>query len=190
MNENMCSNSPEQKHRGGQPGNQNACTHGFYSKAVPPELRQKLQEAETVLGLDAEIALLRAKISAASEDPSQSTFLLSGISLLSRLLRTRERLDSHKSKNMEQAAAGPKIKPNEWPYFTKYVRLWVGGSSSVNFHGTNEPVFAYFEPVRTRGGSISRLSLCVTALLMLESFRWVTKDIGPGDSSQIVCLLS
>jgi hypothetical protein len=181
---------------GGNPGT-NACTHGFYSKAVPPELRQKLQEAETVLGLDAEIALLRAKISAAVEHSDgnrngthQSTFLLSGISLLSRLLRTRERLDSHKSKNMEQAAAGPKIKPNEWPYFTKYVRLWVGGSSSVNFHGTNEPVFAYFEPVRTRGGSISRLSLCVTALLMLESFRWVTKDIGPGDSSQIVCLLS
>ena len=93
----------EKLHRGGQPGNQNASTHGFYSKAVPPELRQKLLEAETVQGLDGEIALLRARISTASEDPSQSTFLLSGISLLSRLLRTREKLAPQDGKRIDQA---------------------------------------------------------------------------------------
>ncbi|MDO8578772.1 MAG: hypothetical protein Q7R50_06290 [Dehalococcoidales bacterium] len=93
------------RNRGGQPGNQNARTHGFYSKSATPEQQQNMSIAAGMEGLDEEIALLRAKISAATEDPSQSNFLLSGISLLSRLLRTREKLGSQQSKGLEQAIA-------------------------------------------------------------------------------------
>ncbi|MDO8578243.1 MAG: hypothetical protein Q7R50_03590, partial [Dehalococcoidales bacterium] len=56
-----------------------------------------------VEGLDQEIALLRARISAAAEDPAQSSFLLSSISLLSRLLGTREKLGYQKSNSMQDA---------------------------------------------------------------------------------------
>ena len=56
------------RHRGGQPGNHNARTSGFYSKAVPPERRQTLREADEVEGLDQEIALLRSKIALAGEN--------------------------------------------------------------------------------------------------------------------------
>ncbi len=95
----------KERSRGGQPGNQNARTHGFYSKSATPEQQQNMSIAAGMEGLDEEIALLRAKISAAAEDPSQSNFLLSGISLLSRLLRTREKLGSQQSKGLEQAIA-------------------------------------------------------------------------------------
>jgi len=64
-----------------------------------------MSNAAGVEGLDEEIALFRAKISAATQDPSQSNFLLSGISLLSRLLRTREKLGYKKRMGLEEAVA-------------------------------------------------------------------------------------
>ncbi len=91
------------RQRGGQPGNQNARTHGFYSKYLPPEVQDELDNAVTVEGLDEEILLLRAKIAVAAKDPAQSAFLLSGISLLSRLLRTREKLGYSKQGGLQQA---------------------------------------------------------------------------------------
>ena len=58
--------------RGGQSGNRNARTHGFYSEALTPEERLALQKAEDIRGLQPEIALLRVKlmeIIAHSTDP-------------------------------------------------------------------------------------------------------------------------
>ncbi|MDO8579154.1 MAG: hypothetical protein Q7R50_08285 [Dehalococcoidales bacterium] len=101
--EKPCPELIRRRQRGGQPGNQNARTHGFYSKSATPEEQQKMSIAAEMEGLDEEIALLRAKISAATEDPSQSNFLLFAISLLSRLLRTREKLGYQKSKGLDQA---------------------------------------------------------------------------------------
>ena len=89
------------RHRGGQPGNQNARTHGFYSRAVPPELQEKLKEAGTIKGLDQEIALLRSKIAIFSENSDDPLPLYRGIALLSRLLSTRKKL-CYDDEDMEQ----------------------------------------------------------------------------------------
>ncbi|MDO8716921.1 MAG: hypothetical protein Q7J73_08995, partial [Dehalococcoidales bacterium] len=80
------------RHRGGQPGNHNARTNGFYSKAVPPERRHKLDDAAEVRGLDQEIALLRSKIAIAGENSEDYQVLVPGINLLSRLLNTSHKL--------------------------------------------------------------------------------------------------
>ncbi len=91
------------RHRGGQPGNQNGRTHGFYSKTVPPGRRQTLREADEVEGLDQEIALLRSKIALAGEKSDDYHDLLPGISLLSRLLCTRYKLGYKKLDKNEKA---------------------------------------------------------------------------------------
>ena len=91
------------RQRGGQPGNQNARTHGFYSKAVPPERQQTLNDADKVEGLDQEIALLRSKIALAGENSDDYHELVPGISLLSRLLHTRYKLGYNKYDKNEGA---------------------------------------------------------------------------------------
>lgn len=82
----------QKRKRGGQPGNQNGRTHGFYSKAVNPEHRKKLRTAADIKGLDQEIALLRLKINDAARDSLDYRVLIPGLSLLSRLLQTRHNL--------------------------------------------------------------------------------------------------
>ena len=82
----------DKRHRGGQPGNHNARTSGFYSKAVPPERLHKLEDAAEVRGLDQEIALLRSKIAIAGENSEDYQVLVPGINLLSRLLNTSHKL--------------------------------------------------------------------------------------------------
>jgi hypothetical protein len=47
--------------RGGQPGNKNALSHGFYSKYFKPEETKRLYDQETT-DLSAEINLLRVSI--------------------------------------------------------------------------------------------------------------------------------
>ena len=93
----------QKKTTGGQPGNQNARTHGFYSRSVSPEDRKKLRAAADMKGLDQEIALLRAKISTFSEDPEHYRLILPGIALLSRLLLARQKLGYDKQDGLLEA---------------------------------------------------------------------------------------
>ena len=53
---------PSRRNRGGQPGNQNARSHGFYSPALSTREQDALQEASDLKDLRPEIALLRVKI--------------------------------------------------------------------------------------------------------------------------------
>ena len=46
---------------GGQPGNHNAFKHGFYSKVLEPDEKRELKWADSVDGLDQEIAIIRIK---------------------------------------------------------------------------------------------------------------------------------
>ena len=46
---------------GGQPGNQNARRHGFYSKVLSSHEKRELEHAAGVDGLDEEIAIMRIK---------------------------------------------------------------------------------------------------------------------------------
>ena len=93
----------QKKPSGGQPGNQNARTHGFYSHSVNPKHRKKLRAAADMKGLDQEIALLRAKISDFSEDPEYYRLILPGIALLSRLLLARQKLGYDKQDGLLEA---------------------------------------------------------------------------------------
>ena len=93
----------QRKPTGGQPGNQNARTHGFYSKSVSRKDRRKLRVAADIKGLDQEIALLRTQISNFSEDPDHHRLILPGIALLSRLLLARQKLGYDKEEGLLQA---------------------------------------------------------------------------------------
>jgi len=58
------------RREGGQPGNQNARVHGFYSKRAPVYRQDVIDEAAELQGLDAEISFLRSCIEYVSEmDP-------------------------------------------------------------------------------------------------------------------------
>ena len=50
------------RHKGGQPGNRNARTHGYYSQTMLPEDPSHIFSASRLPGLDAEIALLRCRL--------------------------------------------------------------------------------------------------------------------------------
>lgn len=95
----------QKKPSGGQPGNQNARTHGFYSKSVKPEDRKKLRIAADMKGLDQEIALLRSKISNFAEDPEYYRLILPGTALLSRLLLARQKLGYDREAGLLDAVA-------------------------------------------------------------------------------------
>jgi len=62
--------------QGGQPGNQNARIHGFYSKVLDAEEKRDYEEARNIQGLDEEIALLRAKIASIMRHDGQNFKLL------------------------------------------------------------------------------------------------------------------
>jgi len=80
------------RHRGGQPGNQNARKHGFYSELLTPGQERALG-AFGRDGLDREIALLRIKIqSLLANDPDNVGVLATGLSSLALLLRTKQLL--------------------------------------------------------------------------------------------------
>lgn len=68
-----------QRKTGGQPGNQNARKHGFYSKVLTHNEKCKLKYASGVDGLDQEIAVLRIKFSSLlSRDGENLRLIFSG----------------------------------------------------------------------------------------------------------------
>jgi len=78
---------------GGQPGNHNALKHGFYSRfrvarradSVPPKAARK--------ELDHDVALTRATLKALlARDPHNIKLITYSLSLLNRLIRTRQLL--------------------------------------------------------------------------------------------------
>jgi hypothetical protein len=83
----------ERRHRGAQPGNQNARKHGFYSNVFTPSMEKDLIAARAIEDLDQEIALTRTKImSILRHQPDNISLLLRAISTVERLVRSRSRL--------------------------------------------------------------------------------------------------
>ena len=77
---------------GGQPGNQNARKHGFYSKRLPPEQQQELEKALNIKNPYQEIALLRVKLNAILADPrTPPELFLQTIHAFARLLAIERR---------------------------------------------------------------------------------------------------
>ena len=82
---------PKRK-RGGQPGNQNARKHGFYSKHFTAEQWKQFQDANDLSGLSPEIALIRVKLNTLLDDPGTSPeLILKTVNALTKLMSVQKR---------------------------------------------------------------------------------------------------
>jgi len=96
--------SRHKRHRGGQPGNQNARKHGFYSTVITARDKADLKQAIDVAGIDEEIALFRVKLKAIYEkDPDNIELIMHVTITLARLLRTRRYIGAANDANLRQA---------------------------------------------------------------------------------------
>ena len=92
------------RRRGGQPGNQNARTHGFYSKTLTPRQQEAITAVPRLDGLDQEIALLRAKIiSILANDPQNYRALTLAMASLARLVNMKEGFETQRLQNLTKA---------------------------------------------------------------------------------------
>ena len=90
--------------RGGQPGNQNARVHGFYSNALTTDEQESLDNAGDVVGIDSEIALLRVKIeSILKHDPDNVALIAKAVTALTRMLMARNRIRKEDGGGLKQA---------------------------------------------------------------------------------------
>jgi hypothetical protein len=96
-----------QRKSGGQPGNQNARKHGFYSHALKKDEKSALKGAEDLDGLDQEIAVLRIKFrSLISEDQVNLRLINQTAETLAKLCHIKSifyRSDSSKVKDAIRA---------------------------------------------------------------------------------------
>jgi hypothetical protein len=91
------------RRRGGQPGNRNACKHGYYSSALTGIDRANLTQAAQIAGLDEEIALLRSRLKALIQRDPDNLHLISEItSALSRLMRTSQKCAFNKDEEFQR----------------------------------------------------------------------------------------
>jgi hypothetical protein len=81
------------KKRGAPPGNQNARTHGFYSRVLPASERKHYEETVQIEGLDEEIAVMRIKLkSLVRSKPAEIMLITRAANSLTRMINARNRL--------------------------------------------------------------------------------------------------
>ena len=95
---------PKRK-RGGQPGNQNAVKHGYYSRTFNPADRFDLDLAADIEGIGAEIAILRFEIKKAVSggDIRNLVPLVKATVALEKLIRTNHRYFVEKQDGLKSA---------------------------------------------------------------------------------------
>lgn len=98
---------PERRRRGGQPGNQNARKHGYYSRIFNKAERADYYSAGDVQGIDEEIALIRhiIKSVASFKDDKHLLVLVRAASVLNKLIRTRQKIQSARYDGINTAVA-------------------------------------------------------------------------------------
>ena len=90
--------------RGGQPDNQNARKHGFYSKVLDEADQLDFELASGVEGIDDEIALLRVKIKTILEnDPENIKLIMQVTNTLAKLVKTRYNITKEQKKGLKEA---------------------------------------------------------------------------------------
>ena len=90
--------------RGGQPDNQNARKHGFYSKVLDEAGRLDFELATGVEGIDDEIALLRVKIKSILEnDPENIKLIMQATNALAKLVITKYNISKEDKKGLKEA---------------------------------------------------------------------------------------
>jgi len=90
--------------RGGQPDNQNARKHGFYSNVLDEAEQLDFELASGVEGVDDEIALLRVKIKSVLEtDPGNVKLIMQATNTLAKLVKTRYNITKEQRKGLKEA---------------------------------------------------------------------------------------
>jgi hypothetical protein len=91
--------------KGGAPkGNQNARTHGFYSRVLDESEQRDFEQATRVEGLDEEIALVRVKIKSLVErEPDNLKLIMRGMKILEGMLRTRYNIGKEDKQSLKNA---------------------------------------------------------------------------------------
>ena len=94
----------EKRSRGGQKGNQNARTHGFYSKALDDAEKEDMELASGISDIDDEIALLRVKIKAVlARDPENVKLIMQATNTLAGLVIKRYQINKEQRKGLKEA---------------------------------------------------------------------------------------
>ena len=94
----------ERRRRGAPRGNQNARTHGFYSRVLDDVEQIDFELASDVYGIDDEIALLRVKIkSLVKHDPESVQLMTKATNALARLVMTRYNITGGEKKKLKEA---------------------------------------------------------------------------------------
>lgn len=106
MEEHNTSNKhPEKRQKrksGGQPGNQNALKHGFYSTSLTAAERKMLRKARRVTGLQNEIDFMRVKIWSMGGGPQVTLSHLSAAAhAIARLATVDHRITGHERESAE-----------------------------------------------------------------------------------------
>ena len=92
--------------RGGQPDNQNARKHGFYSRVLDEAEQLDFELATGVEGIDDEIALLRTKIkSVLRHSPERIDLIMQAINTLARLVRAKYNIGKEDKRSLKGAIA-------------------------------------------------------------------------------------
>jgi len=90
----MTGKTNDKRPRGGQPGNRNACSHGFYAGSLAPRETAALEAAAARGDTDPEAALIRARLESALRlDPGNRRVLQDAASLLTKRYGDRYNLD-------------------------------------------------------------------------------------------------
>ena len=94
---------PKRK-RGGQPDNQNARKHGFYSNVLDEAERLDFELATGVEGIDDEIALLRVKIKSILEnEPENIKLIMQATNTLAGLVKISYNMTKEQRKGLKKA---------------------------------------------------------------------------------------
>ena len=106
----------DSRKRGGQPGNQNARTHGFYSSSLTPQDQRRLTQAGGIEDLEPEITLIRLKILTILETPeAPPTLFFKAMGALLRLINTQHRISRNRPR--QPSAPTPATPPD--PYLQR-----------------------------------------------------------------------
>lgn len=93
-----------EKKVGAPQGNQNARTHGFYSKVLDEVEQLEYTQATEVEGLDSEIALLRVKFkSLVTRDPENLKLITQVANALARLVMTKYNISKTDKQGLKEA---------------------------------------------------------------------------------------
>jgi hypothetical protein len=91
MSQNLKPATASKKRKGGQPGNQNARKHGFYSRAITRDDLRRIKQASGIRGSDDEIALNRVIMQNILENnPHDFPLILRCLAILCRYINNRE----------------------------------------------------------------------------------------------------